>query len=234
MGDFSCKNRPLFVLSKKTMKTFALILIFSVAQFAQTKPPIITTESATTKDGRIVVLSSDGTWKYSSNLMTSKFSIDVETAFIFRSGEVVPVPSTEFYLLNKSVSDMITSAWMREVLVEDIRSVPNLSTENKETLVKEVKGLSLAGLVRYSFGSTVLSTKFSELSRRLVQDAVVARLRTDLKGKGVFSSVPPGRYYIFGVGEMRKSFVSWNLEIDVADKDISVTLDTTNDTRTQE
>src|SRR5437899_5978511 len=81
----------------------------------KTPPKPVTTQTATTEDGKSVVLSSDSTWKYASETREAETSspdastrpkgransvLSFETGLVFKSGDVKPVARATFYLLD--------------------------------------------------------------------------------------------------------------------------------------
>ena len=57
---------------------------------------------------------------------------------------------------------------------------------------------------------------------------IVATVTTDFNGKGQFSAVPAGTYYLMGIGQLYKQVVLWNLKVDLNAGQNSVTLDQNN------
>jgi hypothetical protein len=110
------------------MTKFWIALVFTFCVFclpqyvpAQRRPspkptpkkevPLVEIE-ATTKDGRKVILMSDGTWKYGNSPANegvdnspnkADATLSLETGIIYQSGEVIPVARTTFYLLDDDV-----------------------------------------------------------------------------------------------------------------------------------
>lgn len=221
----------------KVICAFVLGLAFAAATSAQrSKPtpkptPPITTIEATTKEGKPVILKSDGTWTYGDPPLlppvVSNHSIDVQAAIIFQSGEVVPVARTNFYLLGRSLEDILVTDANRQILIDDLRArAPQPNDYLTEQVVKEYQGMKLSGFIKNSMSS--LSRRYMDTTGPMIQAVVKFTATTDFQGNVTFKDVPPGEYYLFGWTEIRKNFVSWHVKVTVDKADQKIILDSNN------
>src|SRR5438552_1880647 len=109
-------------MNPKTTILLAIVLVSATHLHGQTTrrrtPPSrpsepITTQTATTKEGRTVILKSDGTWEYEKdNVPTSTTktpsvrkdaTLSFEAGLVYKSGDVKPVARTTFYLLDNEL-----------------------------------------------------------------------------------------------------------------------------------
>jgi hypothetical protein len=219
----------------KAIFTLITILILGLTISAQRKPsskpsqPIIETDG-TTKDGKAVVLRSDGTWKFDDRQTPTAAGrlVDFQAAVIFKSGEVVPVPRANFYLLDTNLQDVLATEVNRQILISDIRArAPKPNDELTEMMVSEYQKMTLKGFIKNAVGLT-LSQNYVDITRPLILKAAKFTVMTDFQGNGSFRDVPPGKYFLFGHTEMRKNFIVWHVEISVDKSDQKIILDTNN------
>ena len=214
------------------MKTiYLLITILSLASISyvqgQVKPkprtpsPPITTQVATTDDGRKVILKSNGTWKYDGAaeetpvkmpLATKPVSkkngvLSLEAGLVFKSGDIKPVARTEFHLLDKSLAEIL-----REAGVQGDRG------DNSEHNLVFTYGLAM------TYGQSNLPSGVSEA----VRSHIVQSATSDFSGKAKFGAAPQGTYYVYALASTPKGFVIWNLKVDINSAEVSVTLDQNN------
>jgi hypothetical protein len=183
-----------------------------------------TIQTATTEDGRKVILRSDGTWIYADagvvgGTQTAKSAavgrqnadLSFDTGLVFKSGDVKPVARATFYLLDDDLENILRSSGFQ---AEGGSSL--LATLALKYVGRELEALR---------GSNV--TTFDK-AMEAVKPHIVATTTTDFGGKGQFSPVAPGTYHLMHVGEIGRSVVLWNLKIDLKPGQNSITLDQNN------
>lgn len=186
----------------------------------------VTTQTATTRDGKTVLLHSDGTWEYSGDPPTAggtnqptpaaqSAALNIEAGLVYRSGDSKPVARTEYHLLDKSAAAVIREAGVK------------LSNRTGGTEDNSDRG------VMFSLGLTMA---FREVSGSEGYDAAVAALKqhiiksftTDFGGKATIDGIPQGDYYVFGFYKSAKGFVIWNVPVSLKPGSNSLTLDQNN------
>lgn len=190
-------------------------------------PSKVTTQTATTRDGKIVLLHSDGTWEYSGDNPSvasvnnqpspaaQAAALNIEAGLVYRSGDSKPVARTEFYLLDKSAAAIIREAGVK------------LSDRTSGTEDNSDRG------VMFSLG---LNLAYREVSNRESYDAAMSAIKqhiiksftTDFGGKAVIDGIPQGDYYVFGFYKSIKGFVIWNVPVSLKPGSNSLTLDQNN------
>jgi hypothetical protein len=84
----------------------------------------ITTQTTTTKEGRTVVLKSDGTWEYAKDNEPApatkpptggrkNATLSFEAGLVYQSGDVKPVARTTFYLLDDNLGKILKAAGLQ-------------------------------------------------------------------------------------------------------------------------
>jgi hypothetical protein len=231
------------------MKTILLFLTFfcflgCFAVNAQVKPrskaPVktVTTQTATTEDGKRVILRSNGTWAYDTSANTtgtltaqpketSKAGtktvsvktgrIDLEAGLIFNSGDVKPVGRATFYLLKEDASKIILTQPHLDAHNQDIGRFGRTETLDK---------WSMYGAVLYIDGS--LSPTFALAVKTALDAASVGQTTTGFDGKATFQDVPVGDYFLFGYYTIGKQTTYWNLPVTVKAGANKVVLDNNN------
>jgi hypothetical protein len=203
-------------------------LTISVAVQAQVKPQPKpktppkpeTTQSAKTDDGRVVILRSNGTWEYDKNakptptpnnvMVEETGTLSFDTGLVMKSGDVKPVARATFYLLNQDLVIILAVAGLQEL--------PSswLTTFARKYASRESD----------QFRGAEVYTYFKAMAA--VKPHIVATATTDFGGKGQFTAVKPGTYYLMNVTEIGSNVVLWNLEVKVKAGQNSVTLDQNN------
>lgn len=197
----------------KAILTLTAILISGLVVSGQrtpgAKPPLITID-ATTKDGKAVVLRSDGTWDYAavqpetveSKAATPTRTVALEAALVFRSGDVRPMARTTFYVLDEELDVLLTRAGVKSEM-----QYPS-GDANRDRL----SSIGFAFTPRYSSfeNHIALRAKVAEALR----GHVVKEVATDFSGKAEITGLDAGKiYYLFGVGATPKGFALWSLPI---------------------
>jgi hypothetical protein len=189
-------------------------------------PSKVTTQTATTRDGKIVLLHSDGTWEYSGDnpsatgvsqpaAAAQAASLNIEAGLVYRSGDSKPVARTDYYLLDKSAAAVIREAGVK------------LSDKTSGTEDNSDRG------VMFSLG---LNLAYRDVSNNEAYDAAMAALKqhiiksftTDFGGKATIDGIPQGDYYVFGFYKSAQGFVIWNIPVTLKPGSNSLTLDQNN------
>jgi hypothetical protein len=177
------------------------------------------TQTATTKDGRTVILKPDRTWEYADNATPTVTSpnnssdirpsaaLSFDTGLVFRSGDVKPLARSTFYLLDDDLENVLRNAGF----------LP-------ETGLSLLNSLGMA-----YYGRELEKYRASyEKAMEAMKPHIVTTVTTDFNGKGHFAAVPSGNYYLIGIGQLYKQVVVWNLKVNLNPGENSVTLDQNN------
>lgn len=218
--------------------TVLLLAVGNVSAQAKPKPKSppkpVTTQPATTEDGKAVVLSSNGTWKYASETGTSveptiskvkepvaapvkMGSVDLEAGLVFNSGDVKPVGRATFYLLKEDASKIVLTQSHLDAHNVDIGRFGRTETLDK---------WSMYGAVLYMDGS--LSPTFALAAKKALDAASVGQTTTGFDGKATFQNVPVGDYFLFGYYKFGKQTTYWSLPVTVKVGANKVVLDNDN------
>ncbi|MCY7348305.1 MAG: hypothetical protein LH614_19090 [Pyrinomonadaceae bacterium] len=215
--------RKLFILA-------FVYLVFVGNVFGQTKPkptppktPIITID-AVTKDGKAVILKSDGTWVFNENGNATQNNgtaiINIEAALVYRSGDVVPVSRTKFYLLSESAAKLLDTPELRELLLSD-------AIKTSTALVDGAKNPTPAMLFSALAYETLYPT-FVPAALQAIAKAKKFETTSDFQGKASFQDIPKETYYLFVISQTRKGMAVWDLEVKVDKDQAAIVLDQNN------
>lgn len=213
----------LYVLTLILFLSVSLIEVGAQTR-ATTKPKAITTQTATTEDGKQVVLSSNGTWKYSSendsNLSTRpkggrpNSNLSFETGLVFKSGDVKPIARTTFYLIDDDLARILRAAGLHAPQEYG-------GGDSDEDLIN-----AYARSIKYSILPAYKD--FYPTAKTALQSHVIQQATTDFSGKAEFPAVPSGTYYLMGMSETPRGYAIWNLRVELKPGKNSVTLDQNN------
>lgn len=129
-------------------------------------------------------------------------TINIEAAIIYRSGQVVPVARTTFYLLD---DDLITI--LKTAGVQPTASTSRMYQDYGKAILTDI-GFA----VRY--GSLPDYQRFGSAVAEAIKPHIKYTFQTDFSGKAILSDAPPGKFFLFGIGATRQSGVVWNMAID--------------------
>lgn len=191
-------------------------------------PQPITTQTAVTKDGRTVILKSDGTWEYTNDpappeeskpqpqsIVPQSSNLSMEAGLVFRSGDIKPVARTTFYLLDKHPGTILKEAGVKPA------DKGQMDLEDPEKLM-----FSLGLAIRYA--ELPSEQPFLATAMEALKPHIIQTVTTDFGGKAQFSSLAAGNYYLMGVAHTPKGMAVWNLKVQLNPGQNSVTLDQNN------
>ncbi len=193
---------------------------------ASGSPAKVTTQTATTLDGRTVLLRSNGTWEFSEEApgastptpirpSAKTATLNVEAGLVYRSGDTKPVARADFLLLDKSAATIVKESGVK--LSE--RSSSTDDGSDKSTMFQF--GLALA--YPASNSGDGLATVMA-----LIKQHTIKSFTTDFGGKATVESIPQGDYYVFGFNKSAQGFVIWNVPVTLNAGSNSVVLDQNN------
>jgi hypothetical protein len=200
------------------------------AQTKRTQPTSkpVTTQTATTDDGRKVTLKSNKTWEYAAEDSTVTETqgatqpkvkpnsvLSIETGLVFKSGDVKPLARTEFHILDESLANILRNAGLKP---------PKSYGETGEADRDYVSAFAFAS----KYNSNPTYQEFYPRAIEALKPHIVQSVTTDFSGKAKFAPVAAGTYYIMGLGSTPRGFVIWNLKIDLKAGENPVVLDQNN------
>jgi hypothetical protein len=173
---------------------------------------------AKTSDGRVVVLSDDGTWKFQSSSASpdaATATLEIEAGLVFESGPR-PVAREKFYLLDVSLNELVKR-------YKD-------ATPKHKPLTIEMFALYLTWIGAGDIdGHGPPERSLANAVLHNVREHVVKEVTTDFGGRARFEGVPVGGYYIFGATvRVGRSAVVWNLPVELKPGANSTVLDQHN------
>jgi hypothetical protein len=142
---------------------------------------------------------------------TASNSLSFETGVVFKSGDVKPVARATFYLLDESLEKLLMDVNFQIYGGTDVMSGFALKYVSRELEI-------LRGSKSTIFDDTMLKLK----------PHILTSTTTDFNGKGQFTDLAEGVYYIMHVSEIGRSVILWNLRVEVKPGQNSVTLDQNN------
>ena len=138
--------------------------------------------------------------------MGSKTTLKFEAGLIYTVGGNQPVSRTTFYLLDKSVEQILSETGAA-------KKTPSLSYLDNYAWALEFAALGRNSDLAIKGPSSIKSH-------------IVYTSTTDFKGKGVFENVKS--YWIYCLTKTRKAHVIWNLPVEIKDGGNKVLLDQNN------
>jgi hypothetical protein len=185
----------------------------------------LTTQTATTKDGRTVVLKSDGTWEYAKEtdeaLATKptggrkNATLSFEAGLVFKSGDVKPVARTDFFLLDEDLGKILKDAGLQ----------PPRTFTTDRPLEEQLVDAFASSIV---FSILDEYKAFYPAATAALQPHIVQNVTTDFTGKASFQPAVAGTYYLMGVMKTPRGYAVWNLKVDLKPGQNAVTLDQNN------
>lgn len=217
-----------------------LILLFVSTAAPQTRRPSspkatakVSVQTATTKDGRTVLLKSDGTWEYtddpvtppaapssaagitSANVASQSGELSLEAALVFRSGDVKPMARTVFYLLDDDLAKILRSAGLK-------------TSQRYSTMQDTDQNLLFTFGSASKYPSLEGHAQFYSTATEALKPHIKQSITTDFSGKASFQNVPVGNYFLMGFGLTPRGFVLWNVAVEIKLGSSSITLDQNN------
>lgn len=174
-------------------------------------------QTATTEDGRKVILNGNGTWKYAPNVpSTGAASLSVEAGLIYKSGDVKPAARVKLYLLDDDLGSILHAA--------NIPLPKSFGASEKSPQQQMIYVYAFA----VKFRDLPEFAAFYDKAAKEIEKHAIASNSTDFSGKAAFESLPPKTYYLMGGSQAGQSVVVWNLKIELKNGKNSVTLDNNN------
>jgi len=215
-----------------------LLLIFVSAGVSQTRRSSspktkVSVQTATTKDGRTVLLKSDGTWEYTddpvtpppaptspesitaANVPSRAGELSFEAALVFRSGDVKPMARTVFYLLDDDLAKILRSAGLK-------------TSQRYGTMQDTNQNLLFTFGSASKYPSLEDHAQFYSAATEALKPHIKQSVTTDFSGKATFQNVPVGTYFLMGFGLTPRGFVLWNITVEIKSGSSSITLDQNN------
>jgi len=205
----------------------AILLVFCLAtvQAANETKPASPVVGTCVVNGRTVILNGDGTWEYFQEISPSigqtnddqKGTLSFDASVGSTSGDLKPIAGGTFYLLNDDLLNILQTSGLK----------PEKRLSLLDTFSMANYGSSL-GIERNS--------KVFVKAMESVKPHVVATTTSDSNGKGKFSSIVPGTYYLMNVSVVYlntgslidRSALLWNLKVEIKSGQNSITLDQEN------
>jgi hypothetical protein len=191
---------------KFSLLVFTLTLL-SLTAYAQ--------QTATTQDGRKVILNSDGTWKFAGpRKPKNSASVTIQAGVVYKTGDVNPVARETFYLLDDSLGAILEGAGLRPT-----RPDKNQSLQDQ---------LMTSYVYAICYGQYPFETRFLEDAQKVIAPHLIKSGQTDFAGKAVIDAIAPGVYFVMGIAKTRGGFAVWNERCEARAGENSLTLDQNN------
>ena len=157
----------------------------------------------------------------------TKASLSIEAGLIYASGDVKPVARTNFLLLNREPGIILKDAGIKYPSAGNTPEPFLEELNNPKSLLVALNGSMV--------GSRYGNPQFLEKARLALKPHIVQSVTTDFSGKAVFSSIPAGTYYLYGVYRSPGDPSSlgyfphyWNMEVTISKDPVSLVLDNNN------
>jgi hypothetical protein len=190
--------------------------------------PKVSVQTATTKDGRTVLLKSDGTWEYTDDPVAPSAAVvspasdaaqwgalSLEAALVFRSGDVKPMARTVFYLLDDDLAKILRAAGLK-------------TSQRYGTMQDTDQNLLFTFGSASKYPSLEDHAQFYATATEALKPHIKQSITTDFSGKANFQNVPVGNYFLMGFGLTPRGFVLWNVAVEIKPGSSSITLDQNN------
>lgn len=187
------------------MKSLLIVLLLSIPAFAQTI-------TATTAEGKKVLLASDGTWKYAPP--ETDANIAVEAAFIYRNGDVRPVARVVFMLLDAELGEILTAA--------KLTPPGNLGLITSDVTVQRILAYAKAVLNAPGHESYLAA------AQKAIQSHTLKSVQTGFDGKASFDAVPLKPVWCVGVAQSASGWAVWNMKFEPKAGANKLTIDQNN------
>lgn len=218
------------------------------------KKPPTTTQTATTKEGRTVLLKSDGTWEYSSDPVAPSQPepspapspiaaaapspelavLSIEAAVVYNVGGAQPVARTDFALLDQPLPKILRDAGLH---VGDYEAERNRASRRQFPTMPDFSKLPpkpdtddnlLTDLALASQFPALGEGQFLSKARDAIKQHTVSLGTSDFSGKLELKDIRPGDYYVMCLAQTRKGYAIWNLPISLKAGANSIILDQRN------
>jgi hypothetical protein len=198
--------------------TFCALVVYVALSVLAGVMYALTEQVAKTDDGRTVILSDDGTWKFQSPLSSAQSQtadLAIEAGLVYETGPR-PVARERFCLLDLSLAD----------LVKPYRD----ATAKHRPLTIQSFAVYLTWIGAGTLdGHGPAERSVAESILRDIQRHVVKEVTTDFNGRARFEGLPPGPYHLFGASvRTGKGAVVWNVPVELKSGANSLILDQHN------
>jgi hypothetical protein len=207
------------------------------------------TQTATTSDGRKVILKSDGTWEYAKEDLPAKKTAPVQQPSPVEQEEAVAAPPAPIIVpkeVEKGLLSFEATVQWKSGTVQPITGATfylldkDLEDILQSSGIEAEKRLSLLNtfLIAY-YGSTLNVQRGVETfskAMEAIKPHIIATTTTDGTGKGEFPPVPTGSYHLMNTSTVfpeaggltgRKSIL-WNVPVQIQSGPNSITLNEKN------
>ena len=145
-------------------------------------------------------------------------NLAVEAGLVFQNGDVKPAARVTFNLLDDDLETILKNSGINLVTSSGASSSSNLNN------VQNLATLHYRARISYNGKPPeALVAAQDEIKKH-----IIATITTDFSGKGEFSSVKAGKYFLMGVGGTEKQVVIWNIPVEIKNGKQSITLDQEN------
>lgn len=158
-------------------------------------------------------------------VVSAKGTLSVEAGLVFNSGDVKPVARVNFYLLNDNLEAILSKAGIEPHQTIDPKASRGALLGGINAPQKAVSFVESYAI--WSSSPDLYDDKLQQ-SQEALKSHIIATMTTDFSGKGDFSQVKAGNYYLMGVGGTGKQAVLWNMPIEIKAGKQSVILDNKN------
>ncbi|HRH44674.1 MAG TPA: hypothetical protein PKY82_23760 [Pyrinomonadaceae bacterium] len=129
-------------------------------------------------------------------------NLSVEAAIIYRSGEVVPIARTTFYLIDDDVITIFKNA--------GITPTPTTSRIQKDYTQAILSDIGFSA----KYGTLPEYQTFIAKWTEAIKPHIKFTFETDFNGKASVPNIPLGNYYLFAISSTRQSGIVWNMPVD--------------------
>jgi hypothetical protein len=155
-----------------------------------------------------------------SALSKTQSTLSIEAGLVYKSGDVKPVPRSEFYLLDDDAEKILKEAKIEKK--GKLRNWKEVSLLNAYAAAKLcVRRLTRCPVLKESWD--LAHDADNALKAHIIKSAT-----TGFDGKASFEAVPAGTYYVMGVYLRDESFVSWNVKVELKSEAQQMILDQNN------
>lgn len=149
-------------------------------------------------------------------------SLQVEAGLIYKSGAVKPVMTTDFYLLDNDLVEILKNAKV-ELPMERTETVNKFYDEFYPKYA--LKFYAITSSERNMQSRPQNLKDFYEQANTAILPRIVQKQTSNFSGKVSFQGLKPGIYYVMSVYKTDQNTFVWNSKVDVTNGDASISLD---------